>query len=450
MNKSVRYLDTDRSSSSSSISILYRDTMTVSGDEEGYCYYDIYPSSETSTFVSNDKVQYSSIDTKDDHQPCSFWGASLNLINAMMGTGILGLPLALHLCGIWLGLALSVGVAYMTCMIMHITILCGQRTHAFSLMELCRALTGKAGAIVVNCIIFLHTAGTAASYYIILGEMMPQLLKSMFPGIACYINKRNVVLVFGLCCTLPLSLTRSTACLAKWSAVSLFILLAMTLGVLIRVPAYYDSDNVDLRFTMPTDPFRGLAIMSLCFGCAPNLFGIYVTSKRALWSKTCYLAILIAYIINVSFGVLAYLCFGKLVQDNVLLNFPRDDFIIQWINITLSLFMVLTLPLCIHPCREATMMMFGISTHGATNKQHYLITFGVLAIILYAGCTLDSLGKVYDVLGGFSTIILGFLLPGLAYLTLFRFDESRMLYITSILAVIMSIPIIYFSLKNVF
>lgn len=166
MNKSVRYLDTDRSSSSSSISILYRDTMTVSGDEEGYCYYDIYPSSETSTFVSNDKVQYSSIDTKDDHQPCSFWGASLNLINAMMGTGILGLPLALHLCGIWLGLALSVGVAYMTCMIMHITILCGQRTHAFSLMELCRALTGKAGAIAVNCIIFLHTAGTAASYYI--------------------------------------------------------------------------------------------------------------------------------------------------------------------------------------------------------------------------------------------------------------------------------------------
>jgi hypothetical protein len=115
------------------------------------------------------------------------------------------------------------------------------------------------------------------------------------------------------------------------------------------------------------------------------------------------------------------------------------------------------------------MMMFGISTHGATNKQHYLITFGVFTIILYAGCTLDSLGKVYDVLGGFSTIILGttqlkvlhhytydacvslgFLLPGLAYLTLFRFDESRMLYITSILAVIMSIPIIYFSLKNVF
>ena len=36
--------------------------------------------------------------------------------------------------------------------------------------------------------------------YIVLGEMMPQLLKSMFPGIACYINKRNVVLVFGLCC----------------------------------------------------------------------------------------------------------------------------------------------------------------------------------------------------------------------------------------------------------
>lgn len=87
------------------------------------------------TFVSNDKAQYSSIEIRDDHLLCSFWGASLNLINVMMGTGILGLPLTLHLCRIWVGLALSAGVAYMTCMIMHITILCGQRAHAFDFME---------------------------------------------------------------------------------------------------------------------------------------------------------------------------------------------------------------------------------------------------------------------------------------------------------------------------
>lgn len=74
----------------------------------------------------------------------------------------------------------------------------------------------------------------------------------------------------------------------------------MTLGVLARVPVCYDSDN-DLHFTMPTDPFRGLAIMSLCFDCDSNLFGIYAASKRALWPKACNLAILIAYIINVSF-----------------------------------------------------------------------------------------------------------------------------------------------------
>lgn len=53
------------------------------------------------------------------------------------------------------------------------------------------------------------------------------------------------------------------------------------------------------------------------------------------------------------------------------------------------------------------MMMFGIDSNESTNKQHYFSTFGVFLLILYFGATLTSLGKIFDLIGGFSTIVLG-------------------------------------------
>jgi hypothetical protein len=55
------------------------------------------------------------------------------------------------------------------------------------------------------------------------------------------------------------------------------------------------------------------------------------------------------------------------------------------------------------------MMFYGmdVTDNDITDKQHYSVTFGVFAIILYFGVTLTSLGKVFSVIGGFSTTILG-------------------------------------------
>lgn len=96
----------------------------------------------------------------------STMGASVNLVNAMMGTGIIGLPLALHLCGFWLGIGFILATAYLTCMTMYITIICGLKTNTLSLVALSQKLIGRTGSYIVNFIIFFHTAGTSVSYYI--------------------------------------------------------------------------------------------------------------------------------------------------------------------------------------------------------------------------------------------------------------------------------------------
>ncbi|KAG1088606.1 hypothetical protein G6F42_020221 [Rhizopus arrhizus] len=361
-------------------------------------HYDSCLSSDRASSVTAITLDNYKCTDNDVHldQGSSVMGSSLNLVNAIMGTGIIGLPLALHLCGFWVGLLFSVLIAYLTCFTMHITILCGLATQTFSLVALCEKLI----------------AGTAVSYYLLLGDTLPGLLVLVFPNVAFLADRRNVILAFGLLCTFPLSLSRSTAKFVKWSAISVLLLMLMLLGVLIRVPYYLPArQNIDLEVVpVSEDMFKGLAIISLSFGCSQNLFGVYTTTrnqKPSNWLLVCFMAIAIAFTVNIVFAVMAYMCFGKNVQANILLNFPENDPGIRLVKLALGLFMVLTIPLCMHPCREAVMLMFGININNPTKKQHYTVTVGVFLVVLYFGATLTSLGKVFDVIGGFSTTVLG-------------------------------------------
>lgn len=123
----------------------------------------------------------------------------------------------------------------------------------------------------------------------------------------------------------------------------------MLLGVLIRVPYYLSIiDKIELEYVPISQPmFKGLAIISLAFGCSQNLFGVYSTLQNKApshWLLTCSMAIGIAFVINMVFAVMAYLCFGRHVLANILLNFPESDPGIQLVKLALGLFMVLTIP----------------------------------------------------------------------------------------------------------
>lgn len=187
----------DRASASTNTKSCYKPM-----DYDSNIFFTTIVTNDISTDLTDDKntndyvKNYGAIQqvTDQDHHDssCSSFGASLNLVNAMMGTGIIGLPLALHLCGFWVGLIFSIIIAYLTCFTMHITILCGLKTNTVTMVSLCNALIGFVGAHIVNFIIFFHTAGTAVSYYLctyyyIRRKKCPQIYKRI---ISCYSARR--------------------------------------------------------------------------------------------------------------------------------------------------------------------------------------------------------------------------------------------------------------------
>ncbi|CAO3596331.1 unnamed protein product [Absidia cylindrospora] len=399
----------------------------------------------------------------------SIGGSVMNLTNAMMGSGIIGLPLALHLCGFWFGLLCSFFIATLTCLAMHLTVQCGIKTNRYSLSGLCEQLVGSNGDKVCNFIIFFHTATTTVSYYIMLGDTLPTLFHYYLPQLTWLSNRQLVVVAFGLCVSLPISSSRSPAKIAKWSTLSVMLLPLMLLGVILRVPAYAPPlKDIELEVVPPSiTMFKGIAIMGLSFGCSQNIFGIYLSTfdqRQSSWLMISGLGTMISYILNFTFAIMGYICFGKNVQANVLLNFPDDDVAINVVRLILGLFMVLTIPLAMHPCVSSVQTLLGknVDDRIPTDTEHVVVTGLLFVPILYFGATLTSLGSVFDIIGGFSTMVLGFLLPGAVFMRLFiasRVSERIPLlqskvaedltwkqFILALTLVLVSFPIIYFTL----
>lgn len=91
---------------------------------------------------------------------------AFNLVNATVGAGVVGLPLALLLAGFINGLLLSVTAAILTFAAVYGMILAGQRVGVYKFAALGEYVLGRSGFHLVNLMLFVQSAGCCISYFI--------------------------------------------------------------------------------------------------------------------------------------------------------------------------------------------------------------------------------------------------------------------------------------------
>lgn len=74
------------------------------------------------------------------------------------------------------------------------------------------------------------------------------------------------------------------------------------------------------------------------------------------------------------------------------------------------------------PTREAVQKILGFETptRQPTATQHYAVTAVLFLVVMYIGITVQSLGKVYALVGGFAATTLAYIIPAVAYLVTSR------------------------------
>jgi sodium-coupled neutral amino acid transporter 11 len=91
---------------------------------------------------------------------------SLNIVNATVGSGVIGLPFALMMAGFTTGIAISVFVSVLTFFAIYSLILTGQKSQIFDFSSLAQVAMGRFGFHMLNLMLFIQSAGSVISYFI--------------------------------------------------------------------------------------------------------------------------------------------------------------------------------------------------------------------------------------------------------------------------------------------
>lgn len=290
-----------------------------------------------------------------------------NLINTIVGAGILAMPYGLKSNGIMFGSGLIIWSActsafglYLQNKVAKYT----QQTGAVSYFSLAQ-LTYPHLSIVFDLAISIKCFGVGVSYLVVIGDLMPKILESMNVSHEFLLQRNLWITVFMVFIVTPLSYLKKISSLQYTSYVAFFSVIYL---VCLVIGHYFATDipieHRVIDYVGPKSVSQTLSsfpIFVFAYTCHQNMFAIINELKPsdAAGSQTrqsnaiirnsistavsCYLVV----------GTFGYLTFGNSVNANIITMYP-STFISSLIGrLCIVLMVSLSFPLQCHPCRSS-------------------------------------------------------------------------------------------------
>ncbi|KAG0218517.1 hypothetical protein BGX33_006995 [Mortierella sp. NVP41] len=355
---------------------------------------------------------------------CSIMEVSFNILNCTVGSGILALSFAIKESGFGLGIVLSIVVAILCWLALYILIISGKKIGVYKYAILCEATMGRFGFYLLNSIIFFQSAGACITYMIVVGDTIPIILDIL--GFA--ISRRWVIFVSSLVFILPLLFYRSIGSLAKVSMISVMTLPPILFAVAVR-GMYYAPDHKRSYDFVGNNVFPAIGVMAFAMLSTQTAFLNFTTMAqptRKAWGQATGIAVSLSWLISFVFAIIGFMAFGEDVQPNIFNSFPQTDGLINFGRSLLGFSMFLTFPQAFYPARAALHKVLGHEDNHTfpTDSEHFYTTLGLFFPILACGVLIADLGLLYQLIGGFCSTFLAYIIPGLCYFLIFWRQDS--------------------------
>eukprot|EP01083_Nonionella_stella_P185072 673835_1 len=385
-------------------------------------------------------------------------GTTLNFINTVLGSGILGIPAALYHTGLGFGLFLLAFVSWVSDYLTRKTIELARKEKQKSFEDLCEHAFGKLGfyAISLSCATLLFSAISA--YSVIVYQNIPlvvnQYINGAVPSVMtdtyCETVKWTVIIgtvAIHVFVIYPLCLLKDLSRLQFTSALSV-----VTFGVIFVIALLQADDGVTAFKTYAAakylvlsnagdtagaaaaawvDPkvsffntdwsfFNGLGTFAFALVCTDCIFDIFDslkdgTSRR--WARITHLSVGFLAILYTAFSVYPFIKFGKQAYGNILCSYPRDDTLVNVARVALGITIVLTYPMANFCMRTYVFAMLRPIVGDRVNIDStvFWVAFTTLTVLttLTVGLTVGHLGIVMSLGGLVSATMCGFVIPAL-------------------------------------
>ncbi|ORX88387.1 hypothetical protein K493DRAFT_268405 [Basidiobolus meristosporus CBS 931.73] len=353
----------------------------------------------------------------------SISGVAFNVLNTIIGSGILGLPYAVKQAGFVTGLIVLAFVGVLTDFSLRMLVKSGRQAGIYHYSMLANSTLGKVGSFFLNIFILFNGLGIAISYLIIIGDTLPLLAAQYVPGFGVLQNRIFGIVMCSIIFIFPLLFFRTLAPLAKFSAISIGCLPVICIIVAIRAPSY--AKDYEIKYTVFGDNiFPAIGVMSFAYVVSHSTFLNYCTLKNPTqkrWSIASMAAVGGSAVIYLAFSAIGFASFGNSLDSNVFTNFPRDDIAINVARLCLIITMFLTYPCVFYSARMVTniMLRFETETKTPTKMQHILVNVGLFLVTLAIGLPVKNLGTVYQLIGALCASGISYIIPALIYMSVF-------------------------------
>ena len=381
--------------------------------------------------MDGDRVKW--IDRLDAGSTIPF--AVFNLVNSIIGAGIIGLPYAIRDCGLIMGTFLLLFVSWVTFYSVGLLIESGEEWKVYDYPSLAEKVFGKYGRRMATFFVFTMAFGAMIAYMMIVGDSITRVAEGGANGNrdSLFADRRFVIVLTSLVTILPVSLFRKMSSLASTSLFSISCDFALIVCVLAfsqqaaeNSYVYAPGDSVPTRgITADLDAhafsfararvFQGIGAMSFAFVCHHSSFVVYNSMKNRTeeaWRKVSGAGGLIACAACMILGLGGYLRFYSWSKADVLNNFGFSVEI-SFARILLSFTMILTYPMEMFVAREILHAAIYGSSTPITPQRHLLFTMLLFLLSLFFACATDDLGFVLEFSGAVSSGVVGFILPPL-------------------------------------
>jgi len=357
-------------------------------------------------------------------------GCTANLVNAIVGSGIVGIPFAIYQAGFVAGVILVLLCAVITEKSLRLLIATAKHVHTPTYETAAEAAFGRAGFLFVTINMFIMAYGAMLSYLMIVKDSFGVILgateETDLP------KKRAILIMVSLLIMVPLSSQRDMADLAKTSRLSVVIDTLLVAAIAYNSPVTESVEAIggwrNMDIVHWDTIFVGLGVLSFAFVCQHSAFIIAGSLERPTikrWSKATLAALTLCAILALTCGVTGYAGYMDNTQGNVLNNLDPDSWSANAARAMLGTTMLFVYPLESFVARHVCVVLLfsGRRAHegddaSILNRRDRRIglTFALYLLAVVPAAMFENMGSVLAVTGAIGGSCLSYLGPGLVYL----------------------------------
>lgn len=369
-------------------------------------------------------------------------GTASNLVNAIVGCGIVGIPFALRQSGFVAGVLLIVFVALVTEKSLRLLLNTAKHIHVPSYEMLAEACFGVTGFRFVAINMFITAYGAMVSYLMLIKDSFGSLLlgdadafdEGLVIAEDSVLMRRTILLVISLAIILPLSCKRDMADLAQTSRLNVFIDTTLVVLMAYNAPIRAAAEHVAAA-EHPTSIwihgdtiFIGLGVLSFAFVCQHSAFiiaGSLENPTATRWGKVTGGALSFCAVLAMVCGVMGYLGFRENTEGNILDNLDSESITANIARCMLGTTMLFVYPLESFVARHVCVVLLfagrvaheGDDAHILARRDRRVgLTTALYILAVVPAALASELGPVLALTGAIGGSCLSYIGPGAVYL----------------------------------